>query len=57
MLRTSRALAEVGLVQGVQAVSPNGVLGDPAGATADEGCRFLDLMVHDVSERLSHVHT
>ncbi|WP_242653806.1 mycofactocin biosynthesis peptidyl-dipeptidase MftE [Klenkia soli] len=26
---------------GVAAVSPNGVLGDPTGATADEGARFL----------------
>jgi mycofactocin precursor peptide peptidase len=27
---------------GVRAVSPNGVLGDPRGATADEGRRLLD---------------
>ena len=30
---------------GVAAVSPNGVLGDPAGASADEGRRLLDGMV------------
>jgi mycofactocin precursor peptide peptidase len=33
---------------GVRAVSPNGVLGDPAGATADEGAQLLD----DLVERL-----
>lgn len=31
--------------QGVRALSPNGVLGDPTGATADEGSRLLDGMV------------
>jgi mycofactocin precursor peptide peptidase len=30
---------------GVRAVSPNGVLGDPAGASADEGRTLLDEMV------------
>jgi creatinine amidohydrolase len=30
---------------GVAAVSPNGVLGDPTGATAEEGARFLTGMV------------
>jgi creatinine amidohydrolase len=30
---------------GVRAVSPNGVLGDPAGATAEEGARILATMV------------
>jgi mycofactocin precursor peptide peptidase len=29
---------------GVAAVSPNGVLGDPAGASADEGERLLAAM-------------
>lgn len=33
---------------GVRAVSPNGVLGDPAGATADDGRRILDAMVERV---------
>ena len=30
---------------GVRKVSPNGVLGDPAGASAAEGTRLLDLLV------------
>jgi mycofactocin system creatininase family protein len=34
---------------GVAAVSPNGVLGDPGGATADDGARLMA----EVSERLS----
>jgi creatinine amidohydrolase len=29
---------------GVRAVSPNGVLGDPSGASADEGRLLLDAM-------------
>lgn len=33
---------------GVKAVSPNGVLGDPAGASADEGAILLGSMVDDV---------
>ena len=38
---------------GVAAVSANGVLGDPAGATAAEGERVLKAMVADVLRRLS----
>ena len=38
---------------GIAAVSPNGVLGDPAGATAAEGARVLKAMVADVLGRLS----
>ena len=38
---------------GIAAVSPNGVLGDPAGATAEEGARVLKAMVADVVGRLS----
>nr|WP_232523060.1 MULTISPECIES: mycofactocin biosynthesis peptidyl-dipeptidase MftE [unclassified Nocardioides] len=38
---------------GVAAVSANGVLGDPAGATAAEGERVLKAMVADVLGRLS----
>ncbi len=38
---------------GVAAVSANGVLGDPAGATAAEGERVLEVMVADVVGRLS----
>lgn len=41
------------LAGGVAAVSPNGVLGDPAGANAAEGERVLKAMVAEVVERLS----
>jgi creatinine amidohydrolase len=34
--------------EGVRAVSPSGVLGDPAGATADEGRRLLDALQADL---------
>ena len=37
---------------GVRKVSPNGVLGDAAGASAAEGMRLLDLLVADLSETL-----
>jgi creatinine amidohydrolase len=33
---------------GVRAVSPNGVLGDPTGASAEEGVRLLDAMTADL---------
>ncbi|MFC8531323.1 mycofactocin biosynthesis peptidyl-dipeptidase MftE [Nocardia sp. NPDC057227] len=36
---------------GVAAVSANGVLGDPTGATADEGTVLLDRLVTDLIER------
>lgn len=35
-------------VSGVAAVSPNGVLGDPVGATADEGRALLDRLTADL---------
>jgi mycofactocin precursor peptide peptidase len=38
---------------GIAAVSPNGVLGDPAGASAAEGERVLGAMVADVLGRIS----
>jgi creatinine amidohydrolase len=38
---------------GVRPVSPNGVLGDPAGATADEGERLLDLLADQVARLAS----
>lgn len=41
------------LAGGVAAVSANGVLGDPAGATAAEGERVLAAMVADVRGRLA----
>ena len=36
---------------GVRPVSPSGVLGDPTGATSDEGIRVLDAMVLDGTTR------
>ena len=41
------------MVGGVAAVSPNGVLGDPAGASAVEGERVLKAMVAEIVGRLS----
>ncbi|MBZ5739450.1 mycofactocin biosynthesis peptidyl-dipeptidase MftE [Nocardioides mangrovi] len=38
---------------GIAAVSPNGVLGDPTGASAAEGERVLGAMVADIVGRLS----
>jgi creatinine amidohydrolase len=38
---------------GVRAVSPNGVLGDPTGATAAEGERILDALVTDLDRIVS----
>ncbi|MEM9200302.1 MAG: mycofactocin biosynthesis peptidyl-dipeptidase MftE [Actinomycetota bacterium] len=39
--------------RGVKAVSPNGVLGDPTGACADEGARILDEWVDQVAQLLT----
>jgi mycofactocin system creatininase family protein len=39
---------------GVAAVSPNGVLGDPAGATAERGAEVLTTMVDDIEQRIVH---
>jgi creatinine amidohydrolase len=39
---------------GVAAVSPNGVLGDPAGADAQHGAHVLDVMVTDVAVAIEH---
>lgn len=51
----TRSLAEI-LPQlmsgGVGAVSPNGVLGDPTGATAEHGADVLASMVRDIVRRL-----
>lgn len=52
----TRPLAEVLpllLAGGVSAVSENGVLGDPAGASAEEGRQVLTRMVEDVLRRLA----
>ena len=35
--------------EGVRPVSSNGVLGDPAGASADEGRALLDALVRDLA--------
>lgn len=37
---------------GVAAVSVNGVLGDPTGATADEGARLLDLLISQLYDQI-----
>jgi mycofactocin system creatininase family protein len=41
------------VAEGVTAVSSSGVLGDPNGASASEGVRFLDLMVEDAACRIA----
>ena len=38
---------------GVRAVSPNGVLGDPTGASADEGAELFATLVADLAGRLA----
>ncbi|MEU4654868.1 mycofactocin biosynthesis peptidyl-dipeptidase MftE [Streptomyces sp. NPDC023723] len=38
---------------GVRAVAPNGVLGDPTGASADEGRRLLDIQAETVARRVA----
>jgi mycofactocin system creatininase family protein len=38
---------------GVRAVTSTGVLGDPTGATADEGTRLLNGMIDDLVDRLT----
>lgn len=39
--------------EGVHAVSPSGVLGDPTGATADEGRRLADALVDDLVDAVT----
>lgn len=41
--------------RGVRHVSPNGVLGDPAGASAAEGERLLGLLVADLGQTLDRL--
>jgi len=51
----TRALAEIMpalRARGVRAVSPNGVLGDPSGASAAEGVTLLRLLVADLNETM-----
>jgi mycofactocin system creatininase family protein len=53
----TRPLAEIlplMMAGGVGAVSSNGVLGDPTGATAEQGADTLAAMVDDVASRIAH---
>ncbi|MRJ75133.1 mycofactocin biosynthesis peptidyl-dipeptidase MftE [Aeromicrobium sp. SMF47] len=50
-----RPLAEIlplMMAGGVGAVSPNGVLGDPAGATAENGAQVLEDMIAEIAHRI-----
>ncbi|AWB93490.1 mycofactocin biosynthesis peptidyl-dipeptidase MftE [Aeromicrobium chenweiae] len=42
---------------GIGAVSPNGVLGDPAGASAEQGAATLAVMMDDIVQRIRHAET
>ena len=47
------------VAEGVAAVSPNGVLGDPTGASAEEGRRLMAALIHrgvELVERLTTEH-
>lgn len=48
-----RDIGEVVRAEGLAAVTPNGVLGDPRGATADEGESLLDGLVDDLIREVS----
>ena len=39
---------------GIAAVSPNGVLGDPAGASAEHGAQVLETMAADIADLVLH---
>jgi creatinine amidohydrolase len=43
--------------EGVRAVSPNGVLGDPAGASAAEGRSLLDAAIADLRTFVGQIPT
>lgn len=47
--RQLREILPAMMAGGVAAVSPNGVLGDPAGATAEQGARMLAAMVEEIA--------
>lgn len=49
--RTLTELLPALVTGGVRDVSPNGVLGDPAGASAEQGALLFDRMVRDVLAR------
>ena len=46
-------IAPVVTAGGVAAVSPNGVLGDPTGASADEGGRLFDAICERVRDEVA----
>jgi mycofactocin system creatininase family protein len=50
--RSLREILPLMRAGGVASVSPNGVLGDPTGASAEEGERILQVMVEDVIRRV-----
>ena len=39
--------------EGLRPVSPNGVLGDPAGANAQEGCALLGTLVAELADAVT----
>lgn len=41
------------MASGVRALAPNGVLGDPSGANAQEGHRLMDALVETTARRIS----
>jgi creatinine amidohydrolase len=47
-------LLPVLVVDGVRAVSPSGVLGDPTAATAEAGRRVLQTMIEDACDKIEH---
>jgi mycofactocin system creatininase family protein len=53
--RPIRTLLPVLVDHGVRAVSANGVLGDPTGATSDEGARLLASAVADLAEMIREI--
>lgn len=53
--RPLAAILPAMLAGGVAAVSPNGVLGDPAGASAAEGARLLDAIARSIAAALRRV--
>ncbi len=52
-MATMRELAPTLRAEGVRAVAPNGVLGDPAGATAETGAAMLEALIESLSAMLS----
>jgi creatinine amidohydrolase len=54
---TLEQLLPLMMAGGIKAVSANGVLGDPAGATAEEGAAVLAAMVADVVAAVSGAAT